>query len=180
MLISKAGRRYAKALLELAKERGEVEPVLEDISFIRNTLEDSRELVLFLQSPIIKFDDKLAVIKELFFKHTQEVTQLFLKLLVRKNRINILDQITAAFIDSYNKYAGIIQIKVSAAYALSDEQRTKLQQQLEEKTGKKVEMEVEIDESLVGGLSVRIEDTVIDGTVKHQLRELEDQLLATA
>lgn len=180
MLISKAGRRYAKALLELAKERGEVEPVLEDISFIRNTLEDSRELVLFLQSPIIKFDDKLAVIKELFFKHTQEVTQLFLKLLVRKNRINILDQITAAFIDGYNKYAGIIQIKVSAAYALSDEQRTKLQQQLEEKTGKKVEMEVEIDESLIGGLAVRIEDTVIDGTVKHQLRELEEQLLATA
>jgi len=178
MLITKAGRRYAKALLELAEERDEIEPVLEDISFINNTLKGSRELVLFLQNPIINYDDKQAVIKKLFGEQLQEVTSLFLDLLVKKDRINILGQITEAFIESYNKYAGIIKIKVSAAYELNKEQRTALQQNLEEKTGKKVDLEIEIDESLMGGMAVRIEDTVIDGTVKNQLQELEEQWLA--
>src|SRR5699024_1816158 len=104
MLITKAGRRYAKALLELAEERDEIEPVLEDISFINNTLKGSRELVLFLQNPIINYDDKQAVIKKLFGEQLQEVTSLFLDLLVKKDRINILGQITEAFIESYNKY----------------------------------------------------------------------------
>lgn len=180
MLITKAARRYAKALLELAKERNEVEPVLEDINFIDNTLKDSRELTLFLRSPVINYDDKQAVLEKLFSDHMQEVTALFLKLLVRKNRINILAQITEAFIDSYNTYAGIIKIKALAAYKLSTQQRTELQQKLEEKTGQKVDLNVEIDKSLMGGMSVRIEDTVIDGTVKNQLQELEEQLLTTA
>ncbi len=180
MLITKAARRYAKALLELAKERNEVEPVLEDIRFINNTLRDSRELTLFLRSPVIKYDDKQAVLEELFSEHIQEVTALFLKLLVRKNRINILQQITEAFIDSYNTYAGIIKITAYSAYELDDEQRSELQQKLEDKTGKEVDLKVDIDESLMGGMSVRIEDTVIDGTVKNHLQELEEQLLATA
>lgn len=180
MLITKAARRYAKALLELAKERDEVKPVLEDISFINNTLKDSRELTLFLGSPVINHDDKQAVLKKLFSEHVQEMTSLFLNLLVKKNRINILGQITEAFIDSYNAYAGIIKIKASVAYELSDEQRAGLQQKLEEKTGQKVDLNVEIDESLMGGMAVRIEDTVIDGTVKNKLQELEEQLLTTA
>src|SRR5699024_4589781 len=122
--------------------------------------------------------DKQAVIKKLFGEQLQEVTSLFLDLLVKKDRINILGQITEAFIESYNKYAGIIKIKVSAAYELNEEQRTALQQNLEEKTGKKVDLEIEIDESLMGGMAVSIEDTVIDGTVKNQLQELEEQWLA--
>ena len=58
MLITKAARRYATALLELGKERDEVEAILDDMKFIHNTMEGSRELVLFLQSPIVKYDDQ--------------------------------------------------------------------------------------------------------------------------
>ncbi len=180
MYVTKAARRYGTALLELSKERDEVKPVLEDVSFINNTLKDSRELILFLQNPVINSEDKQAVLEELFEKHMQEVTKLFLKLLVRKKRINILDQITESFLESYNKYAGIIEIIVSVAYPLSDEQRKNLHKKLEEKTGLKVDLIVNVDKSLKGGMAVRIEDTVIDGTVKHQLQELEEQLLSSA
>lgn len=180
MHITKAARRYATALLEVGKERDEVEDILNDMSFINNTLQDSNELILFLRSPIIKFDDKQAVLETLFSDKVQESTGTLLKLLARKNRVNILDQVARAFIESYNKYAGIIEIQVSVAYDLSDSQRKSLHKQLEDKTSKKVNLEIIKDESLKGGMSVRIDDTVIDGTVKHKLQELEEKLLATA
>ena len=179
MLTTKAARRYATALLELAQERNELKDVLNDISFIHNTMEDSRELVNFLKSPVIKFDDKVAVLDELFSENIQESTDKFIKLLARKDRINLLDQISAAFITQYKKVAGIITVDVFVAEELTEEQRKQLHRSLEEKTQKEVEMNISLDESLRGGMAVRIDDTVIDGTVKHQLERLEERLLST-
>lgn len=178
MRTTKAARRYATALLELAKERNEVEAILEDMTFINNTIEDSNELVNFLKSPIINFDDKTAALDQLFFSDIEEATRLFIKLLARKNRINLLDQIAAAFIEQYKKYAGIITVEVFVAEEITDEQRQKLHRNLEEKTQKKVEMDITLDKSLKGGMAVRIGDTVIDDTVKHQLIKLEEELLS--
>lgn len=178
MPTTKAARRYANALLELAKERDEVEPILGDIKFMHNTLEDSRELVVFLKSPIIKFDDKIEALTELFFDELEEATQLFIKLLARKDRINLLDQITEAFIEKYKEFAGIITVGVFVARELSDSQRESLHEELETKTGKTVDLNITVDESLKGGMAIRIDDTVIDDTVKHKLEKLEESLLS--
>lgn len=180
MHITKAARRYATALLEVGKDRDEVKSILDDMNFIHNTMQDSRDLVLFLQNPVIKFDDKEAVLEEIFGDKVQESTGMFLKLLARKKRISILDQIAPAYIETYNEYAGIITVEVAVAQKLSDDQKTQLKAQLEEMTGKEIRLNIIVDESLRGGMSVRIDDTVIDGTVKHKLQELEEQLLSTA
>lgn len=179
MPTTKAARRYANALLELAKERDEVEEILEDIDFIHNTIEGSRELVTFLKSPVIKFDDKTQALEKLFFEELEEPTKLFLKLLSRKDRINLLDQITEAFIVKYKEHAGIITVDVFVARNLNSEQEKLLHKNLEQKTQKKVDMNITVDEELKGGMAIRIEDTVIDGTVKHKLKELEESLLTT-
>lgn len=180
MLTTKVARRYATALLEISKERDEVDAILEDVNLIHNTLEGSDELNTFLRSPVIKFDDKKEALNEIFGDKVQEVTITFINLLARKGRIHLLDQITEAFVQKYNEYAGIIEIDIYSARELSNSQRERLHNALEEKTSKKVNMHVSLDESLKGGISVRIDDTVIDGTVKHKLEELEQQLLATA
>lgn len=177
---TKAARRYATALLEVAKERNELDEILDDITLIRNTMEGSKELVTFLKSPIIKFDDKVAVLEELFFDNLQEATRLFIRLLARKDRINLLEDVVNAFIAKYKEHAGIITIDVFVAEELNEEQRESLHRTLEEKTQKKVDLNLTIDESLKGGMAVRIDDTVIDGTVKHQLAKLEESLLSTA
>ena len=179
MPITKAARRYATALLELAKERDQVEDILGDIEFIHNTISDSRDLVLFLKSPIINFDDKIGALEKLFFDHIEEPTRLFVKLLARKDRINLLDQIVEAFIEKYKEYAGIITVGVYVARELDDAQVDTLHSTLEQKTQKKVDLNITIDESLKGGMAIRIEDTVIDGTVKHKLAELKESLLST-
>lgn len=178
MPTTKAAKRYATALLELAKERDEVEEILDDIKYIHNTIEDSRELLLFLKSPIINFDDKTQALEKLFFDELEEPTKLFIKLLARKERINLLAQITEAFIEKYKAYAGIITVEVYVARELNNGQRESLHEELEQKTQKKVDMNITIDESLKGGMAIRINDTVIDGTVKHKLVELEESLLS--
>lgn len=180
MLITKAARRYATALLEISKERDEVEKVLEDIRFIGNTIEDSDDLILFLRSPIIKFDDKRDVLVKLFEDHVMEITIEFLKLLSRKNRVNLLNQICMAFIKKYNEYAGIVEIDVFVADDLPEDQKDELHRILENKTGKKVDLKLNRDTSLKGGMAVRIDDTVIDGTIRHKLQELENQLMAAS
>lgn len=179
MLITKTARRYASALLQLAQEREEVENILEDIRLLKNTLNGSRDLVMFLRSPVVKFDDKVEALETLFADKVSEITMRFINLLARKNRVNLLDQIAEAFVEQYNKYAGIVKIEVYTARELSDSQRESLHKALEEKTEKKVEMKVNLDESLRGGIAVRIDDTVIDRTVKHKLEQLEEKLLAT-
>lgn len=179
-MITKAARRYASALLQLAKERDNVESVLNDIELIKNTIDDSRELELFLRSPIINFDDKGKALEELFGDRVGELIQKFIALMARKDRVAILYQVTQAFIELYNEYAGIIEIQVTSAAPLSDEQEQALHDALEQKTGKKVNLSLSVDESLKGGLAVRIDDTVIDGTIKHKLEQLEESFLSTA
>ncbi|NGP86868.1 ATP synthase F1 subunit delta [Fodinibius halophilus] len=179
MPTTKAARRYATALLELAEERDEVQQILEDIQFVHNTLEGSRELVVFLKSPVINFDDKIGALEKLFFEDLTDPTKLFMKLLAKKDRINLLDQIAVAFIEKYKEFAGIITVDVFVARSLTDDQKSNLHNELEDKTQKTVEMDVIVDEDLKGGMAIRIDDTVIDGTVKHQLEELEESLLTT-
>ncbi|MFH5831090.1 ATP synthase F1 subunit delta [Halalkalibaculum sp. DA3122] len=179
-MITKAARRYASALLQIAQEQENVEAILNDIELIKRTIEDSRELKLFLKSPIIKFDDKAKALDEIFGEKVQEVVRQFIKLLARKNRVGLLYPITQAFIEQYNKYAGIVEIDVYAARELTENQKSSLHKTLEAKTGKRVNMQLSVDESLRGGLAVRIDDTVIDGTIKHKLEQLEESLLSTA
>jgi F-type H+-transporting ATPase subunit delta len=173
MIITRAARRYAATLLEVGKERDEVKALLDDMNFINNTINDSRELALFVQSPIIKYEDKQAVLEKLFGKQVQESTWSFIQLLIRKKRIGILHQVAQAYIEKYKKYAGIIDVEVSVAYELNSSQKKALYNALEKVTSQKADLSIHKDESLRGGMAVRIGDTVIDGTVRHKLQELE-------
>ena len=180
MLVSKAARRYATALLELAIEQDVVESTLEDVLFIKNTLEDSRDLVLFLKSPIIKPDKKVSALDEIFKSEISELVHRFVTLIARKNRQNVLDEIVLAFQEAYNEHAGIISAEVFVAEKLDDKQIAGVTNKLEDFTGKKVNVTITVQEDLKGGMAVKIADTVIDGTVKHKLEQLEDEFLSTA
>jgi F-type H+-transporting ATPase subunit delta len=180
MLVSKAARRYATALLGLAKEQDVVESTLEDILLIKNTLDDSRDLLLFLKSPIIKPDKKVSALDEIFKSEISELVHRFITLIARKNRQNVLDEIVTAFIEVYNEHAGIISAEVFVAKELDDKQIAEVTKKLEDVTGKKVNVTTKVQEDLKGGMAVKIADTVIDGTIKHKLEQLEDVFLNTA
>lgn len=180
MLISKAAKRYATALLETAKEQKNVEETLKDILFIKNTIDDSKELAKFLKSPVINPSDKEAALQTIFGKEVNKLTNEFINLVSTKERTPILTEIVNAFIEQYNHFEGIIEIEVRTAKKLDDAQVKELQKVLEKTTSKRVEMNLKEQPDLRGGLLVKIHDTVIDGTIKHKLEQLEQTFLANS
>lgn len=180
MLVSKAAQRYALALLELADENNSVEKTLEDINFIKNTLDDSRELILFMKSPIVKTEDKAKALEAIFSGKISEQVYRFILLIAQKGREHLLDEITEAFIQKYNQFAGIKTVEVHTAKELDENQKAEISKALEDHTGKKVVMDIKVNPDLKGGIAVKIDDTVIDGTVKHKLEQLKEKFLQTA
>lgn len=177
-MVSKAARRYANAYLKTAIEKDSLEEVRKDMLFITNTIQDSSELSVFLKSPIIKKSVKKSALEAIFKDKVGELSVNLINILSEKGRENLLYGVGKGFMELYNSYKGIIVVDVRIAFELPDDQKALLQSALESDTGKKVQMNVTVDESLIGGLTVRIDDTVIDGSVKYKLSQLKDKFTA--
>jgi F-type H+-transporting ATPase subunit delta len=177
---AKVARRYATAFLEAALEQNELEKANDDIMLMINTLRASNDLRLFLKSPIIKKDQKSEVLATIFENKINALTVNLLNILSDKGRLNLLDDIGQNFIDIYNIHNGIIEVNVITAEELGNGQLDKLVKELELVTGKKVKANISVDKDLIGGILVRIGDTVIDGTVKYKLNQLKDRFASAA
>lgn len=177
---TKAARRYANAFLEISLEKDVLEKSREDMLLIKNTIEASDELRLFLKNPIVKKDQKKAAVDAIFKDKVQDITLQLYELLLKKDRESLLEDISRNFIELYNLHKGIIEVGVTSAKELEDAQLKALKKNIERTTGKKVEFKTKVDEELIGGLKIRIEDTVVDGSVKFKLNQLKDRLTSTA
>jgi F-type H+-transporting ATPase subunit delta len=177
---SKAARRYANAFLITALEKDSLEKAKDDILLIKNTLDQSSELRLFLRSPIIKKEQKRSALEAVFEKKISPLSVNLLRILSEKSREPLLGDITRHFLELYNKHHGIIEVQITSSTKLDDKQLTALVNKLESVTGKKVEASISVDEDLIGGLTVRIDDTVVDGSVKYKLNELKERFTSAA
>jgi F-type H+-transporting ATPase subunit delta len=174
-MVLKAARRYASALLVTAIEQDILEEVKDDMLLIKQTVSDSSELRLFLRSPIIKKEFKKAALDEIFENKIQKLTSDLISILSQKGRENILMGITQSFGELYNGHHNIIEVDVRTAFELNKDQKSSLHKELESVTGKTVLMHIEKNEDLIGGLTVRIDDTVIDGSAKYKLNQLKEK-----
>lgn len=174
VIIPKAARRYAKALLEIALEQKVLDDIYSDMSLVSETISSSRELELFLKSPIINQDKKHNALKEIFGDQINSISSSFFEIIIRKGREDLLFGISNAFIEAYKKHKGILDVEVVSALELSDKEIKSLKKSLETKTGKTINITSSVDASLIGGLTIKIDDTVTDGSVKHKLENLEE------
>jgi F-type H+-transporting ATPase subunit delta len=173
-----AGRRYAVALLDVAVEGNFLETVTEDLQKIQEVLAGSRQLVMALKSPLINVDLKSRIFEEIFSKEISEKTMLFIKLLAHKKRANLLGGVITEFNALIDERKGVINADVKSAVKLSDEQAKELVNGLSVRTGKKIRARMSLDESLIGGVMVKIGDTILDGSISHQLQMFRNSLVA--
>jgi F-type H+-transporting ATPase subunit delta len=177
MSIATVASRYAKSLIELAKEKNLVDVVYNDMLLFRNTAKENRALMLALSSPVVRHEKKLGILKALFQDKVNPVSFTIFNIITRKNRESILDAIAEEFIQIYNDHKGIQKATVTTTTALTDELRKQFVDAVGKSTGKTVELEEKIDPRLIGGYILRVNDRQVDTSLRARLNELKLRLL---
>lgn len=178
MVVTKLARVYAKALIDLAKEQDSVEIIKSDMDLIAATLKDARDLRIVLQSPIVKADKKKAILNEIFKGKVSDLSERFLGIVVGHGRENKLDAMCEAYEAMYLEHKGIEKVTVTTAYKLSKDEISAVIKKAESLSGKKVELEEKIDESIIGGMILRVKDQRFNGSIAHQLKSLKREFRA--
>jgi len=169
--------RYANALLAVANETKQFDVIAADIDMVLKCFLTVKELKVAINSPIIKQEKKLQIIEALFKDKVCDKTFEFLKFVIKKNRETLLINIFKRFIEIKNQKLGLADIKVKVAFELSEELKGKLKSTLENLTNKKVTLNLNIDEKIIGGFIAEHEDTVYDASIKHSLDLLKKKLI---
>lgn len=177
MISSNIAKRYARAFFGIAREDGLYEKYYHELSLFSSIVNESNNLKELLINPVFDQAEKRAVVDALLQKiDISNVTANFLKLLVDKRRIGILPDIESCYRKLMDDVLRKIRVDVRTAFPLSAELSEKLQKRMEEFTGKKVEIEILEDASLLGGIVVGVGDTLYDGSIKTQLHNIRNLL----
>ncbi|MCK9230464.1 MAG: ATP synthase F1 subunit delta [Syntrophales bacterium] len=172
---SEIAKRYAKALFKVAQEDEAVEKIHGELAGFALTLRENKNLMEFFANPVFDQNDKISVMKEILKKmKISGLTANFLYLLVEKRRMNIFFEVEACFRDYLDTLMNKVRVQVKTAFPLSDEMVARLSARLQEITGKNVEMAVDDDRSLLGGIVVAVGDTLYDGSIKTQLSRIRE------
>ncbi|PID68808.1 MAG: ATP synthase F1 subunit delta [Flavobacteriia bacterium] len=175
---TRAAHRYAKAILDLAVKNKQEDAVYKDMQLIAETFAADSKLEEVLKSPMLKYQDKHQLVNKIFEgKTTTLVTQLF-KLLTDNKRLDILNTITSQFTKLYNDQKGIVKAVVTSAVALHDVMTKKVMDKAQSLVGdKKVLLQSQVDESLIGGFILRVGDVQLDTSIAGQLKKLKRELI---
>lgn len=168
------GLAYAKGLFGAAEKANQADAVLEELESLQSdVLKNLPSLRLTLTSPRVATEEKLVLIDKAFKGKMSETLLNFLKVVANHGRLDCLADITKSFRQLVSASEGKIEITVRAAYPLSNPLRDRIAAKLGEVLKKKVSLNVEVDPELLGGLVVRIGDTLYDGSLASQLQRMK-------
>ena len=169
-------RRYADAAFEIGRADGTLETWERDLATLREALGDE-ELRKLVEHPAVAFAEKEKVLRRVIEGVADEPLALAL-LMVRRGRPGAIDAMVERFGELVRRERGISLAEVRTALPLDQEQRTAIAERLRVLTGDRVEMNEKVDESLIGGISVRIGDRLYDASVRSRLERLRARLTA--
>ena len=169
----RASSRYAKALLDLARERQSFDVVKANSDTLLAVLKESRDFRMLLKSPVIKPEQKLKTLTKAFSNQLDPLMDLFLALLVKHGREAHLEGILEKYTSLYLAEKKVVRARVASAAPLTAEQVTQLLGLLKTPESSDVQLEQVIDESLIGGFVLRVAEQQVDASVASSLAKLE-------
>jgi len=171
--------RYAKSLLDLSVERNSLENTLRDMQAINKVCHESREFELMLRSPIVSSDKKMSVIFLVLERFAiGDITRAFINLLVTKGRELNLPEIAEAFVTQYNTLKNIRTVSLTTAVPMNDVIKSSIVTKIAGlMPGDTVNLNTQVDESLIGGFVVEVEDKLFDASVKKSLNDFKAKLV---
>jgi F-type H+-transporting ATPase subunit delta len=170
--------RYAKSLLDLAIEQGQLETVYADMKYVQAVCKASMELVNLLRSPIIKADQKISILTAVTKDKVSVLTASFNVLLVKKGREGELPEVANAFIEQYNALKGIHQVTLTTAVEVSDDIKKSIEQKVKSSNEfGSVELTTLTNPDLIGGFVLEFNNNLLDASVLRDLKDIKKQFL---
>ena len=166
--------RYASALYDLAAEKKLVDPVLEDLSNLKNILKDNKELNLVIKSPLVTSIDKLNIFQSLLKKiNANELTSTFIKVIEKNKRFSNLASIITQFININSQKRGDVLADITSADELNNDQKNNITNQLQSILGDKLSLSFDVDKNIMGGLIVKVGSKMIDTSLSNKINKLK-------
>ena len=169
---ARAAIRYAKAILELAKDQKATDVVNDDMKLIANTIADSKDLSDMLQSPVVRSSVKKSVLLEVF-KSSNKITGSLIDTLISNKRLSIIGEVASKYSFLYDQLKGTEVALVTTAVPLTNDLKVKVLAKVKELTGKDVEVKNIIDESILGGFVLRVGDIQYNASIANKLNKLK-------
>jgi F-type H+-transporting ATPase subunit delta len=176
---SKINVRYAKAFFTLAKEKGLTLELRKDAGLIASVCETSSDFILMLDSPVVKTSQKVEALKRIFTGKVNDLSLNFLLLITENKRENYISGIFRNLEDLYRREEGIRSAVLTSALPLSESLVLQVRKILETEFDAKVELSQKVDNRLLGGFVIRVDDKQYDASLSTQLKKIREQLLHT-
>lgn len=168
--------RYAKSLLGLAIERGELEKAFTDMQWLQSVCKSNRDFITMLRSPVIKSDSKGKIVKAVAGNNIGQLTNSFIQLLINKGRESALPEIATSFIQQYKEHKQIHSVKLTTAYPISDELKKSIVDHIKSTTDmQNIELETMVKEDIIGGFVVQTGDKLVDASIAYDLKVIAKQ-----
>jgi F-type H+-transporting ATPase subunit delta len=177
--VAVAQRIYATALFEAAKERDALATVREELGDFVEALREVPELDALLRNPQLDPRAKIGLLEDLLGS-THDLVRNFLLLVVEKGRPAEIDAIHEEFEDLCRRQEGILNVELTTALELSDEEQRSIVDQIQQASGRRVEATSKVDPNLIGGLVLQAGSLRLDGSVRGRLERLRHELTTTA
>lgn len=169
-------KRYASALFDISLELQNLDQVRAELNFILDCFKAEPQLYTILKSPLITASEKKGIIDNIFKDRVKTEVLNFIRIIIDKGR----EQYIEAIIKEYGALADVYMNKVDAvaitAVPLENNDLVRLQANLSKSSGKNIQLQNQVDPSIIGGILVKIGDKVIDGTVRSRLANMQEQL----
>lgn len=170
-------RRYAKALVQIGAEEGQVDKFNSELTQFNTVLVANAGLTSVFSNPAYGIEAKREILKEIIGKLALSASVAkFLQLLLDRSRLAFLPQITESYSNFADDLSGVVRPTLTSGLPLEESQIEEIKTSLAKTTGKKVMLKVQVDPSLIGGVVTKIGDKVFDGSVKTQLAKIQDIL----
>ena len=172
-------KRWAKALMELACENENIskEDILDDLREIAETIDSSEDLSNVISNPSVSTEEKQIVLCKLFQNSIMPIVYNFLYALNLRKRLGMISEIATEFEKELEVLKNITRVDITSAIDLTEERKNEVKAKVSEKLNKEVIIDWEVDNDIIAGLIFKIDEQIIDNSIKHKLEDLSKEII---
>ncbi len=170
---------YARSLFQVAKENDELDEIHEQLGEFADALDESREMQMFFFSPYFSSEEKRDAIGKVLDGANERFAN-FLELVAERHRMPAIFRIRREFDQLWRSENKLLEVRITSAIELDDKTVKEIGKQIEEQTGRRVELSATVDPEVLGGLSMRVGNMVLDNTVRARLDRLKREVATAA